>query len=320
MNLQDRIKNVKSFGRENFRIVEFDNDFSVAYEKQNIRGWETIELVDGTIEEQFVIRPETFVGYAVLPQKGIGSYNIQGINLEDNVNFSSSARKKIESYLKRQSLNDGSHELGLKQERFENDVNILYNKVFSQFNIKVVGDRNWETIGLGSLFCFGWPIIFPCALIYSILKRDEDSIKGAIFSFMGPFLLPEIVSELISPDYHKKRIKNRDIISKEKHEGSNIALDFYSDNPKNFRRVNFIFQNGLELDDWGRISEGKIKDFESAKYYVKSDENVEKAIHDIKEKRHEIKEEINEIYNKKKEFEEILAKLDQTGILEKIGF
>ncbi|MBU4351980.1 MAG: hypothetical protein KJ939_02760 [Nanoarchaeota archaeon] len=319
MDLQEKIKEVKSFGN-NLRIVEFDNDFAVAYEKQNIKGWEALELVDGTIEEQFIIKAETFVGYAVLPQKKVSSYSMQGINQEKNVSFSCSAKKTIENYLRKQNLNDGSNERSLKQESLDNDIKSLYEKIFSQFNIKEIGDRNWETIGFDSLFCFGWPIFFPCALVYSIFKREEDSIKMAAYSFFGSLLLPSIIMELVSPDYTKKKIKNRKIISKEKYKGPNIALDFYSGNPKNFHDINFIFQNGLELNPWGKLSEGKLKNFENANYYIKSNDIIENEINKIKREKHEIRKEIKDVYNRKKRFEEILAESDQTGILERIGF
>jgi len=38
MNLQEIIKDVKNFG-SNLRIVEFNNGFAVAYEKQNVKEW-----------------------------------------------------------------------------------------------------------------------------------------------------------------------------------------------------------------------------------------------------------------------------------------
>jgi len=89
-------------------------------------------------------------------------------------------------------------------------------------------------------------------------------------------------------------------------------FDYGTGKPQRFENMKILLENGLALDKTF-IAKHDTKDFQSASYYMKLDETIERKINKLHEKK-------TELYEQKHEFTRLLAESDQTGIIKRIGF
>ncbi|MBU2589961.1 MAG: hypothetical protein KKA65_04715 [Nanoarchaeota archaeon] len=307
MNLQEMIKEVKSFG-SSLKIVEFDNDLAVAYERQNVREWQGERLDDAKFVGEWINKSETFVGYSMLPFSGAKNRegNMQIVNGERRERFSDDAISIIESYLQNRDN---------KMNQLRRKVRNMYDEAISKLQIKDIRFRNWEVIKTGSLLCFGQPIMVPYVLIQNMKERYNGGTMGIVLApVYFPLLLLGLIKYLIHPSEEGFKIKNRQIISKQQDNDLNAGLIFNggTGKPRKFKSMKIIFKNGLELNQTG-ISKNYPEEFESAGFYIKLDESIERKVNTLHEKE-------TELHEQKDEFTRLLAESDQSGILKRIGF
>lgn len=131
--------------------------------------------------------------------------NLQIVNKDRWVSLSESAISTIGSYLQNRDN---------KMKQLQRETSSLYDKAVSLFEITSIKFRDWEEIKLGSLVCFGWPILLPYTVIQS--KKSKGSNEGALGILFSPVFLPHIIKKLVYPSEKGFKIKNRIMISKKK--------------------------------------------------------------------------------------------------------
>ncbi len=303
INLQDKMKDVVTYGKS-FRIVKFDNGFSVAYERQNVQKREVMELANGDRDVQMITSPETFIAYGLLPPRGSlpGGHNADILGSNKPASFSNEAEDIAEDYVSKKDR---------WIERVERGTQELYKEAIAPLNIKEFKHRDWKELGQGSLFAFGWPILLPYYMIQG--HKSDHSGDGGLAVLFAPLLIPYIIKGLVIPSETSLKVENTKLLTRDSEEGKNVALDLnYSGNPRKFDCIELILENGLEISSSGYIFDGRKEDYKKAQWFMKVDERIKEAFC-------EAHESTQGEWNRWRNFREELKENNQEGLMELIG-